>query len=71
MRTRESYGPRLGADNLTRAGAEALADKLRAYWFRKGKFPNIRIEKQHAPNAGGETGGMYCVRSDMSGGQPA
>lgn len=69
-RTRQRYGARHQPDNLTRAGAEALADKIRAFWFRKGKFPNVNISKERVRGVEGAAEGLYCVRSDIFNGAP-
>lgn len=62
------YGDGFYPDNLTHAGANDLANRLRLYWAAKGKFPNITIEQQSAKGTEGE--GMYVIRSNMKNGAP-
>jgi hypothetical protein len=59
------------ADTLTMQGANALAQKIRAYWAAKGKTVKTTIVVQRSPKSGGDMKGeLHCVRSDMVNGMP-
>jgi hypothetical protein len=62
------YGDGMYPDNLTHAGANDLANRLRLFWAAKGHFPKLTIEKQAAKGTEGE--GIFVIRSDMKNGQP-
>jgi hypothetical protein len=75
MRTRElhnRYAARAHSDNLTQAGAEGLANTIRAYWFRKGKFPNVSVVPDRPKNLASSewTGSVFVIKSDMINGLP-
>ena len=53
----------------TKAGAEELADKIRAFWFKRGKFPNVNVVFARTTGLEGPNG-LFCVRSDMLNGAP-
>ena len=43
-------------DTLTLGGANALVEKIRAFWQRRDMVPNVWVEKH---------GDVFVVRSDM------
>jgi hypothetical protein len=75
MRPRElhnRYAARAHSDNLTQAGAEGLANAIRAYWFRKGKFPNVSVVPDKPKGLGSSewNGSVFVIKSDMIDGFP-
>ena len=48
-------------DTLTLGGANALVEKIRAFWQRRDMVANVWVEKH---------GDVFVVRSDMMMGQP-
>lgn len=54
-------------DNLTHAGAHALADRIRAYWRKRGHEVTLYVVQQELPR--GKLP-LYDIRSRMVGGWP-
>lgn len=58
-------------DYSTAHGANILANMIRAYWERRGKYPRLRIESEfNAASPTSQPHVSYVVRSDMIGGRP-
>lgn len=58
-------------DYGTEWDAATLAARIRAYWARRGRFPNVWVERLltvQSPSAGERFN--YIVQSDMVGGKP-
>lgn len=54
-------------DNLTSGGAHALADKIRAFWRKRGYEVSVYVVQQELPR--GQLP-LYDIRSRMIGGKP-
>lgn len=58
-------------DYGTEYGAATLAARIRAYWARRGRFPNVWVERlltTQSPSANERF--AYIVQSDMVNGRP-
>lgn len=58
-------------DSFNREGAEQLAARIRAYWQRRGKTVDVRVESNHTGYAPAMRGAdWFVVRSDLVNGWP-
>lgn len=53
-----------------KAGAEILADRIRAYWAKRGHRPRVVVTRRHAGSRGFANDQHFDVRSDMQNGRP-
>jgi hypothetical protein len=49
-------------DTLTQEGADALAEKIRAFWKKRNKFPQVWV--QRTVDSAGDAF-IFVVRSDL------
>jgi hypothetical protein len=58
------------SDTYTKAGAKALAEKIRSYWTARRKWVNVWIEEMQYERTPGVTRAMFIVKSDLLNGMP-
>jgi hypothetical protein len=55
----------------SRSEADALAERIRAYWASRGRNPAVRVEWVLCTASATDNRGEWCVRSNMVGGWPS
>ena len=64
------FGENFMSDTYTKAGAKALAEKIRSYWSARRKWVNVWTEEIQYERSPGDTRSMHIVKSDLLNGLP-
>jgi hypothetical protein len=69
-RAKQAGGQWTATDGFTKAGAERLAEKIRAYWSKRGRPVKVWVEPCSEYLSSLRTGSWYVVRSNLRNGKP-